>query len=81
MERFVARVVASEQLWIVVEEVARSPVVTEAISRQGVGFAEQVVDDVGERSRRADAWLERVAQRMLHRPSPPGMAPPAPMAP
>jgi uncharacterized membrane-anchored protein YjiN (DUF445 family) len=81
MEQFVARIVASEQLWLVVEEVARSPVVTEAISHQGVGFAEQVVDDVGERSRRADVWLERVAQRMLHRMPPAGAVPGAPATP
>jgi hypothetical protein len=79
MEQFVARIVASEQLWLVIEEIARSPVVSEAISHQGVGFAEQVVEDVGERSRRADAWLERVAHRMLHRPPPP--AGPAPAMP
>jgi hypothetical protein len=83
LDQSVARVLASEQLWIVVEEVARSPAVTEAISHQSVGFAEEVVDQVGERSRRADAWLERVAQRMLHRsPTPPvGPAPPAPASP
>jgi hypothetical protein len=83
LDESVARVLASEQLWIVVEEIARSPAVTEAISHQSVGFAEEVVDQVGERSRRADAWLERVAQRMLHRsPTPPvGPAPPAPLSP
>jgi hypothetical protein len=52
----------------VVEEVARSPAVASAISQQGAGFADQVVGEVGERSRRADAWLERAARRMLHRP-------------
>jgi hypothetical protein len=78
MEQFVSRIVASEQLWLVIEEIARSPVVTEAISHQGAGFAEQVVDDVGDRSRRADAWLERAAHRMLHRSPPVGPAPALP---
>jgi hypothetical protein len=63
----VARVLASEELWLVVDEVARSPSVTEAIAHQGAGFADQVADDLGERSRRADARLERVARRLLRR--------------
>ena len=71
LDESVARVLQSEELWLVVEEVARSPAVMSAISRGGAGFADQVVGEVGERSRRADAWLERAAQRMLHRrPSP-----------
>jgi hypothetical protein len=83
LDQSVARVLASEQLWLVVEEIARSPAVTEAISHQSVGFAEEVVDQVGQRSRRADAWLERAAQRMLHRSTTPpvGPAPPAPASP
>ena len=44
--------------------------VTSAISQQGYGFADQVVGEVGERSRRADVWLERAARRMLHRTPP-----------
>jgi hypothetical protein len=71
----VARVLASEELWIVVEEVARSPAVTEAIAHQGAGFADQVVDDLGQRSRRADARLERVARRLLRRPPAPAGPP------
>jgi hypothetical protein len=51
----------------VVDEVARSPAVTEAIAHQGAGFADQVAGELGERSRRADARLERVARRLLRR--------------
>ncbi len=72
----VARVLASDELWTMVDEIARSPAVTEAITSQGAGFADQVADEVGARSRNADAWLERVAHRMLGRPlaaeAPPG---------
>ena len=67
LDSSVARVLASEELWLVVEEIARSPAVTAAITQQGAGFADQLVGEVGDRSRRADAWLERVAHRMLHR--------------
>ena len=71
LDESVARVLQSEELWLVVEEIARSPAVTSAISQQGTGFADQVVGEVGERSRRADAWLERAARRMLHRDAAP----------
>ena len=71
LDESVKRVLASEELWLVVDEIARSPAVTSAISQQGMGFADQVVEEVGVRSRRADVWLERAARRMLNRnPSP-----------
>ena len=47
----VARVLASDELWLVVDEVAQSPAVTEAITQQSAGFADQVAGEVGERSR------------------------------
>lgn len=75
LDASVTRVLASRELWLVVEEIARSPAVTEAIGHQGAGFADQVVEEVGDRTRRADAWLERAARRMLHR-MPEGSAPP-----
>ena len=75
LDASVARVLASEELWLVVDEVASSPAVTAAITQQSVGFADQVAVEVGERSRRADARLERIARRILHRPPPPDAAP------
>jgi hypothetical protein len=72
----VTRALAGEELWRVVEAVAGSEAVTEAITRQGVGFADQVADDIGERSRRADARLERAANRLLRRRERPGGGPP-----
>lgn len=57
----------SEELWILVDEIARSPSVTEAISHQGMGFADQVADQLRDRSRGADAWLERTAHRWRRR--------------
>ena len=71
LDESVKRVLASEELWLVVDEIARSPAVTAAISQQGMGFADQVVEEVGVRTRRADAWLERAARRMMNRTATP----------
>jgi hypothetical protein len=57
----------SDALWLVVDEVARSPAVTEAVTQQSAGFADQVADGMRARSRNADAWLERKARRALRR--------------
>jgi hypothetical protein len=63
----VARLLESEELWIVVDEVARSPSVTDAIGQQGLGFAGQVSDAVRTRSLRADERLEHAARRLFRR--------------
>lgn len=76
----VARVLESEELWLVVDEVARSPAVTDAITQQSMGFADQVAGVVRGRSLRADDRLERVARRLLRR-SPNGSAASAPVEP
>jgi hypothetical protein len=63
----VSRLLESEELWILVDEVARSPAVTDAITQQGMGFADQVAGVVRDRSRSADDRLEGVARRLLRR--------------
>ena len=70
------RLLASESLWHLIDEIAASPAVTAAISQQGLGFADQVGDEVRGRSRKADDWLERAARRVAHRPA--RAAPPEP---
>jgi hypothetical protein len=48
--------------------------VTDAITQQSMGFADVIADGVRDRSRSADAWLERAARRALRRgpaPAPP----------
>ena len=67
----VTRLLENDDLWIVVDEVARSPAVTDAISAQGFGFAEQVAGAVRQRSVRADDRIERAARRLLRRQEPP----------
>src|SRR4051794_6398162 len=50
----VAELLQSEELWLIVDEVASSQSVTDAIGRQGIGFAGQVSEAVREHSLRAD---------------------------
>ena len=68
IDEVVRRLLESPALWVLVDEIAQSPAVTEAIGRQSLGFADQVAGEVRERSRRADARLERAARRALRRP-------------
>jgi hypothetical protein len=69
----VERLRTSDAMWTLIDDIAQSPVVMEAIAHQGYGFADQVGDEIRERSRHADARLERVAWRLLRRrPAPSG---------
>ena len=63
----VERLLQREALWLLVDEIAQSPSVTEAISHQGVGFANQMAGVARERSRTADDRLERLARRLTRR--------------
>ncbi|HEY1592660.1 MAG TPA: hypothetical protein VGF81_12770 [Solirubrobacteraceae bacterium] len=69
-DEFVDRLLASPSLWRLIDEVADSPAVTAAISQQGLGFADQVGEEVRRRTRRADDWLERLAHRLIRRRNP-----------
>ena len=75
-DRILERLLASDGLWNMIDEIAASDSVTAAISQQGLGFADQVTDQVRDRSRKADDWLERAARRLAHRP--PRALPPEP---
>ena len=68
-DHLIERLLASDALWNMIDEIAGSPAVRAAISQQGLGFADQVGDQVRNRSRSADDWLERAARRMIHRRS------------
>jgi hypothetical protein len=72
----------TEALWVFVDEIARSPSVTEAITHQGAGFVDEIADKARDRSRMADAWVQRVARRVGRRRNGAGgsSAPPAPLA-
>jgi len=64
-----ARLPRSPALWQLINEIAGSPAVTEAIAQQSAGFADQIADDVRDRSRSADARLEQAAWKLFRRRS------------
>jgi len=67
LEQTIAALLESPELWVMVDEIARSPAVTEAITHQSAGFIDQVAGNVRDSSRDADAWLERAARRVVPR--------------
>ena len=69
VDTIVERMLESEELWLVVEEIVRSPAVTQAIGQTSAGLADQVAGQVRARSLHADERLERVARRLLRRRS------------
>jgi hypothetical protein len=66
-EQIVALLLESEELWVLVDEIARSPSVTEAITHQSAGFVDQITDTVRDRSREADTWVQSAARRFKPR--------------
>jgi hypothetical protein len=88
MERLVVRVIESrllneaverllqtDELWLIVDEIARSPSVADAITRQSAGFVDELADGVRTQSRSADTWLESRVRNVFGRkprPAQPG---------
>src|SRR3954465_7384087 len=72
LDAAVARLLESKDLWLLVDEIARSPSVTQAISHQSLGFAEEMAGEVRERSHKADARVERLARRLFRKQEPDG---------
>ena len=66
-----ARLPQSQAVWTLIHEVAQSPAVTDAISQQGKGMADQFAGEVRQRADRVGDRLERAARRLLHRPRTP----------
>ena len=66
-EQIVTLLLESEELWVLVDEIARSPSVTEAITHQSAGFVDQITDTVRDRSRDADTWVQGAARRFGRR--------------
>ncbi len=64
LEDLVRQLLESDELWQLVDTIALSPAVTAAVSRTSRGLADEVAEGVRDRSRGADAWLERVARRL-----------------
>lgn len=66
-EQIVTLLLESEELWVLVDEIARSPSVTEAITHQSAGFVEEITGTVRDRSRDADTWVQNAARRFARR--------------
>jgi uncharacterized RDD family membrane protein YckC len=65
-DQLVDQLLTSRALWRLVDEVAASPAVTAAVTQQGLGFADQVGDELRARARRADDWILSKARRDGH---------------
>lgn len=76
------RVLESPELWELVDRVANSPEVLDAIASASVGLTNVVADEARRRTVTADEFAERFARRILRRsPRPPAHpAPPTPPA-
>ena len=57
----------NDGLWALIDEIAQSPAVTEAISHQGLSFADQMAGVVRKHSRNADDRVEQLARRVARR--------------
>ena len=62
-----ARLLASEELWEMVDEIAQSPAVSDAIAHQSLSFADEMAGEVRTRSRRIDDRLARAARKAFGR--------------
>jgi ribosomal protein S28E/S33 len=67
VEEAVTELLETRAIWILVDEIARSPAVTEAITQQGTGFLDLVAEGARDRSRHADARVQKFADRLLRR--------------
>jgi uncharacterized membrane-anchored protein YjiN (DUF445 family) len=61
------RLSRSDGLWVLVDEIAASPAVTEAIAEQSASFADHMAANARIRARTADDRFERVTWRLLRR--------------
>ncbi len=63
-DRLVDRLLSSDGLWRLVDEIAASPTTSAALSQQGLGHADQVGESARARSPKGDRRLERAADRL-----------------
>ncbi len=67
-ERVIERILESEQLWTLVDRIANSAEVLDAIASTSAGLAGEVADQARRRTVVADDVAERIARRLLRRP-------------
>lgn len=63
----IERVLESDELWNLVDRIANSPEVVNAVANASVGLTGVVADEARKRTVTADEFAERVARRVLRR--------------
>lgn len=63
----IERVLESDELWRLVDRIANSPEVLNAVANASVGLTGVVADEARKRTVTADEFAERVARRVLRR--------------
>ena len=66
-KRAIERLLESEELWRLVDRIANSPEVLNAIANASVGLTGVVADEARKRTVTADEFAERIARRVLRR--------------
>jgi len=66
-KRAIERVLESDELWRLVDRIANSPEVLDAIASATVGLTGVVADEARRRTVTADEYAERIARRLLGR--------------
>jgi len=66
-KRSIERVLESDELWRLVDRIANSPEVLDAVASATVGLTGVVADEARRRTVTADEFAERVARRVLRR--------------
>ena len=67
VDALVHQLLDSDELWLLVSEIARSEPVTDAITADSLGFAGELAAEMRAYSRGGDDRVERIARRMLRR--------------
>ncbi len=67
MTEAVERLLQTDDLWLLVDEIARSPSVAAAVTQQSAGFVDEVAGSVRSRTRSADERLESRVRRIFGR--------------
>jgi hypothetical protein len=78
VDNLTEHILASPEFQRILEHVASSPEVMAAVTHHTETLAEEIVDDVRERSRKVDDLAERTVRGWLRRPRPAGPAPSTP---
>jgi hypothetical protein len=65
--RAIERLLESEELWLIVDRIAKSPEVLNAIAGASAGLTGVVADEARRRTVTADEFAERIARRVLRR--------------